>query len=359
MKGRSLSDLAKELERIQASAKDYVVPVQKMEMNPDGQIEFTNGSDHAFKLNSWSAGQVASYTDIPKSYFDRLRGERPDLLSLNVNHGLEKISRETAAKPESRMIRTLDGQVRAFLSSRYRRLDGYDLLNETLPIMLDHGFRPLESELTEKRVYVKAVTDRIQADVKPGDTVQFGLLISSSDVGAGSLRVEPFLNRLVCANGMVAAHTIRKFHIGKDQASREIEELLSDETKEMEDAAFWAMCRDVVKNSMRPDIFKEQVDRLRVAAGEEIKNFDLPRVVELTMKAVKVDGEKTHNNILAALASGNQGAGLTRWGLINAFTAAAKDPGLDYDSTVELERAGGAILNLEGSQWKAISASTA
>jgi hypothetical protein len=42
--------------------------------------------------------------------------------------------------------------------------------------------------------------------------------------------------------------------------------------------------------------FEAQVDRLRVAAGEEIKNFDLPRVVELTMRATGLTGDGKKNS---------------------------------------------------------------
>ena len=33
------------------------------------------------------------------------------------------------------MVRTLDGNARAFLSDRYRRLDNYDLLAHVLPML--------------------------------------------------------------------------------------------------------------------------------------------------------------------------------------------------------------------------------
>ncbi|MBL0089244.1 MAG: hypothetical protein IPP44_22195 [Ideonella sp.] len=33
------------------------------------------------------------------------------------------------------MVRTLDGQARAFLSDRYRRLDNYDLCEHVLPML--------------------------------------------------------------------------------------------------------------------------------------------------------------------------------------------------------------------------------
>lgn len=372
--GKSLVELAQELTRIKAAARDFVVPTEKLRAEAHDEtgrdtkglvprtsdkvkLVFENGSKHSFGLNSWSAGQLANYTDIPKAYFDRLSEENPELIASNINHGLSKIARDSrrAGKPESRMVRTLDGNVRGMLSSRYRILDAHDMLESVLPVISDKGMDVLSSEVTERRLFIKAVSPRLQAEVKKGDVVQYGLTISTSDVGAGSVRVEPLIYRLACLNGMISTTAIRKFHVGKNQAEDDIRELLSDKTRELSDAAFWAQVRDVVLGSMRPENFEAQVDRLRVAANEEIKNFDLPRVVELTMRATGLSGEGKKNSILAALASGNEGAGLTRWGLINSFTRAAQDDAVNYEESIEMERAAGQILELPKASWSAIA----
>lgn len=154
---------------------------------------------------------------------------------------------------------------------------------------------------------------------------------------------------------MIANTAIRKFHVGKSQAEDDIRELLSDKTKELTDAAFLAQVRDVVLSSMQPEQFEKQVDRIRLAAGQPIKNFDLNEVVELTMKRVGVTGENKKNSILAALASGNQGAGLTRWGLVNSFTYAAQADDVDYEESIEMERAAGQILELPATDWRRIA----
>lgn len=362
--GKTLVQMAQELQRIQEAKRDFVVPTEKLEAKvvggekPRVALSFQNGSEHNFGLNSWSGSQLAGYTDIPKAYFDRLAEEKPELLASNINHGLQKIARDTRkiGKPDSRMVRTLDGNVRGLLSSRYRILDSHDMLESVFPVLQDKGMEVVSSEVTERRLFLKALSPKLQAEVKKGDVVQYGLTISTSDVGAGSVRVEPLIYRLVCMNGMIAATAIRKFHVGKNQAEDDIRELLSDKTRELSDAAFWAQVRDVVLGSMRPENFEKEVDRLRVAANEEIKNFDLPRVVELTMKATNITGEAKKNSIIAALASGNEGAGLTKWGLINAFTRAAQADDLSYEESIEMERAGGAILELPKSSWSVIAA---
>lgn len=377
--GKSLVELAQELTRIRDAKRDFVVPTERLRAEvvdshtnepPRGLdvnvveppkkvvLAFENGDAHRYSLNSWSKGQLAQYADIPKAYMERLITERPELAANNINHGLERVAKQSrkSGAPESRLVRTLDGNVRGLLSSRYRILDAHDMLEAVFPVIADRGMNVASSEVTERRLFIKALSPKLQTEVKKGDVVQYGLVVSTSDVGAGSVRVEPLIFRLACLNGMISTTAIRRFHVGKNQAEDDVRELLSDRTRELTDAAFWAQVRDVVIGSMKPENFEREVDKLRLAANLEIKNFDLPRVVELTMKAVNITGEEKKNSILAALANGNEGAGLTQWGLINSFTRAAKADELSYEESIEMERAAGQILELPRKSWEHISA---
>ncbi len=345
-------------------AKDYIVPTEKLSaevINDKLTLTFTNGEKNNVDLNEWSASQLASYTDIPKAYFDRIRLEKPELAAENINHGLTRIVEKSKfeGKTESRMLRLVDGKVRGLLSSRYRVLDSYDMLETILPIAQEKGLRVISSEITDKRLFIKLLSDKITGEVTKGDLVQYGLTISTSDVGAGSVRVEPLVYRLVCKNGHISNTAVRKYHVGKNQGELDVMEILSDRTKEVTDAAFWMQVKDIVLASLNPDNFNREVDRLRIAAGLKITNFDLPEVVELTMKATGLTGENKKNSILAALASGNEGAGLTQWGLINSFTRAAQSEDIDYEQSIEMERAAGQILELKPKDWARIAESVA
>jgi len=357
VKGRSLTQLAEALEKQKADSRDLIVPSSKLMMNQTGQLGFRNGKDEFFNLNSWSKSQVAGYCGIPKQYFDRISEENPEILSDMVNHDLARINSESLAKEkqESRMLRTVGPTIRAVVSSRFRRLDAYDLLNETLPVLLDNHFEPISCELTEKRVYVKAVTKRIESEVQKGDIVQYGVMFSTSDVGSGSLKLEPFMYRLVCLNGMIAETKVNQRHTGRNMAEDDVRELLSESTIEMTDKAFFAQVRDILIATMQPEMFEREVNKLRRAAELPIKNFDLENVVDLSMRTTGITGESVKQSIVQQLASGNQGAGLTMWGLANSFTATAKSEAFDYDTSVDLERAGHKIINLNKNQWSRIA----
>jgi hypothetical protein len=373
--GKSIQELAAQLEDIQSNARDFIVPTQMMkvdlhdviaateekqaaEKKVEPVLTFTNGEKKSFALNTWSDRQLAQYADIPKAYYDRIKVENPSLFADNCNHGLFKQAEvaRLAHTQEARMIRTYRGSIRALVSAKYRRLDCFDLLQAVGPQMIEAGLKVKSSELTDRRMYIQAVTDRIEAEIKKGDVVQYGLVISSSDVGAGSVRIEPLIFRLVCLNGMIASTAIRKFHVGRNQAEDDTYELLTDSTKDLTDAAFWAQVKDVVAASMQPERFNAEVDRLRIAANEPILNFDVPRVIELASKAVGVTNEGVKKSMVAYLANGADGAGLTRWGLANAFTHAAGMNDVNYDDSMDLQRAGAKVIELNANQWKHIAA---
>lgn len=355
--GKSLTELAQTLEDIRANGKDYLVPAAKLMMDDESNLVFTNGSLQRLQPTDHAHGQVASYSGVPKLYYDRLKAEKPELLALNVNHGIAKAAGElNRGKAETRMVRTWGGKVRGFVSSSYRRLDSYDLAQTVLPILADERMEVVSSEITDTRMYLKALTPKMQVEVRPGDVVQYGLVISNSDVGAGSVRVEPLIYRLVCANGLISNTAVRKSHVGKNLGlGDEVMEILSDEAVAQTDKAFWLQVRDVVLDSMRPERFDREVNRIREAIGAKITNFDIPDVVELSMKAAGVGGEGVKDTIIAYLANGADGAGLTKWGLANGFTYAAHKSVTSYDASIELERAGSKILDLDPRQWRRIS----
>lgn len=345
--GKSLTQLATELERINETKKDLIVPVSKMEMDQetnDLKIE----SIGSIPLNNWSHQQLSGYSDIPKAYYDRIKNENPILLAQNVNHAFQKNSQD------KRLVRLLDGNVRAFLSNRYRMLDSYDMAQTVLPILIDNRMEVKSSEITERNIYIRAVSPKLEGEITKGDIVQYGVQISSSDVGAGSLRIEPLIYRLVCTNGLITSQAIRKYHIGKAHSDfNHVFEILSDKAKELTDAAFWCSVRDILLNSLKPEIFENELDKLKAASERKITNYNLQEVIDVTCKHVGYTASKDiKQSLLARLANGNEGLGLTQWGLANSFTGiASHDNNISFDDSVELERIGGKIITLSNTEW--------
>ena len=114
--GRSLVNLAQELERQLASKRDMIVPSTMMRCQTDEcgickmMIEETGGVGK-YDVTSLARHQLAEKLKIPFTYFERMRTEQPGLLDRNINTWLD-------TDGERRMIRTLDGHIRAVLSNR-------------------------------------------------------------------------------------------------------------------------------------------------------------------------------------------------------------------------------------------------
>jgi len=342
--GLSLVDMARELERQANSKRDFVTDTRSLAMADDAQ-RMAVGPALDFGINNNAHAQIGERLAIPAKFYNRLRTEHPALLAHNVN----TLFRE---EPEQRMVRTLDGNVRALLSNRYRPLDNFDLANAVLPVMMDHpDIRIESSQVTETRFYLKAVFPRIAGEVKRGDVVQSGIVISNSEVGSGALTVSPLIFRLVCLNGMIAAdHGTRKSHVGKRvEAAEDAFEMFSDATRAADDRAFFMKVSDIVRGTLKQDVFERIVAGMRDATEQKIAG-NVQEVVEVTAKRFALN-ESTANGVLRHLIEGGD---LSRYGLMNAVTRQSQDEA-DYDEATRLERVGGQIIELAPSEWNVIA----
>lgn len=343
--GKTLSELATELERQVNLKKDYLADTRSLTMTNTGDsLQLQNNG--TVKITNLCHDQISARIGIPKKYYEKMITESPELLATNVNHWFQK-------NPERRMIRTLDGKARAFLSDRYRPLDNFDLAKAVLPKLIkDTGCSVESAEITETRMYIKAITSRITAEVVPGDMVQAGLVVSNSEVGCGSVKVEPIIFRLVCRNGMIAPdYSLKKYHVGRGQGDMELStsECFRDETRLADDRAFWMKVSDVVDFTFNKSMFSRIVDSLRKATHQKIEISPIKAIEEVKKRFLFTDNEG--DMMLRHLIEGRD---LSMYGMSNAVTRTSQDID-DYDRATDLERIGGEIIELSQRDWSLIA----
>lgn len=355
--GRTLTELAKELARQAKSKKDFVADTRRLQLAVRPQDSADSGKNVSLEgvnggmtLRPIAHQQLGAALGIPKPYYDRMLAEQPDLLAANVNRWLEK-------QPARKLIRTIDNQVRAVLSDSYRPLDNLDLAEAVLPRLLQLEANVVSGEVTENRFYLKAVTPRIQGAVKLNDNVQAGVVISNSEVGQGSLRVEAMDYRLVCLNGMIREVAVRKAHLGRgargQDALEDAREYFREETQRADDRVFFLKVQDATASMFDEQRFLRRIEQYKGAAERKI-DADPVQVVEVTAKRFGFnDGERS--SILQHLIKGGE---MTAWGLANAVTRAAQDSE-SYDRATELESLGGSVIELPTSDWKVLAGSKA
>ena len=329
--GKTINQLVETVVSEDKNKRDFISDTRHVSVMAEGGLEILDIG--GFSLTDHAHNQIAQRVQIPQKYYDRMRQEAPGLLSSNVNHWFQE-------NPEPRLIRTMNGKARAFLSNRYRVLDNYDLLQSIVPKLRDVGCKPESMDITDRKLYLKCLFPKIEMEVAIGDVVQAGIVISNSEVGLGSLRIEPLIYRLVCTNGLIAPDAgLVKFHLGralgdeKDQAF----ELYRKETIQATDQAFWMQVSDTIDALLTPEVFLKIVDRLRNAKDQRIR--DIPKTIEITRKRLNLtDDEKS--GVLHHLAEGGD---LSLYGLTNAVTRTSQDL-MDYDRATELERSAWSIL---------------
>ncbi len=348
--GRPLVALAQELERQLVTKKDLLVPTSLMHHRTDegGGTHLTieePRAPQAYGMTELARRQLADKLKIPFAYFERMRENQPELLDRNVNTWLQ-------ADDERRLVRTLDGRVRAVLSERYRRLDNYDLAEHVLPILQRlPGMQLMSHELTQTRMYLKAVTSRLEFEIVPGDIVQAGVAITNSEVGHGKLSVQPLLYRLVCRNGLIMPdQSLRKTHVGRVLGDeQDAVTVFKDDTLAADDKAFFLKVRDVVQAAVSEATFRQTAQKLQRTLHVPLTG-DPVKCVEVLADRYTIN-EPERAGVLRHLIAEGQ---LSGYGLVNAITHYSQEVE-DYDRATEFEIIGGKLIDLSPSEWKPLA----
>lgn len=359
--GLSLVELATKIERQQSTKKDLVASTEHMQVAVEDskvKLKVGNGDGYSFDVNEVAHQQLAQHTNVPAAYYKKMQQEAPELLAHNVNTWLKKT-------PAKRMVRTMDGTARAFLSDRYRPLENSDLAEAVLPVLLELGVEVMSAQITDTRLYIKAIDKSVVRDIPAGHHIGDGthtivkarqlspsITISNSEVGMGALSIQGGVFDGFCTNlAVFGERSMRKYHVGgkHEIAGEELYALLSESTRRITDAAVWAQVRDVVKGAFEVAKFDALVGKIQGTQQEKIEG-DVVKVLDFSAKKFGInEGEKA--SVLRHLIEGGD---LSRFGLYNAITRTAEDLP-DYDRASEFERLGGKVIELPANDWKELA----
>jgi hypothetical protein len=354
--GMLIADFAEKVKSDKAHARDFIADTRSMRLSENGRVLYVE--DRPFSPTNILHRQVSERLQIPAKYYDRMKVDHPRLLAENVNYLFREV-------PERRMVRTLlpathevpnnqdMAMARAFLSSRYRRFDNWQVAEAVLPALADIDDMRIESSaITDRRLYIKAIFPKIQGEVQVGDVVQAGCVIRNSELGFGKATVELLLYRLECSNGMISPdYKAGRHHVGRELGGDDdgVVELLTDETLKADDHAFTLKLRDLVRAATNEATFNMQLTKLRETTKDVISQSPIDAVQVLASTCNLQECERDHvlNHLIA-------GGDLTRYGVINAVTRASQDVD-DYERATELERLGGNLVNIPQTTWRTIA----
>jgi hypothetical protein len=359
--GRTLTELAQEIERRAHNKSDMVVSTKNLEMEnvssgPESAgVALVVGGERQYGINDIAHNQIAIHTEIPKQYYDRMAREAPRLLADNVNEWFKKY-------PAPRMVRVLDSRARAFLSDKFTPdMENEDLAEAVIPVLLDKDLAIMSCEITDRRLYIKAVDKKVERELaKTG--ARFGdgghtivrvtspaITISNSEVGLGALSIQGGVFDSFCSNlASFGERSMRKTHVGARHsiAEGEMYAMLSDKSKRLNNAALWSTVRDVVAGVFDRARFDALVDKIEGTQQDKLAADDVVKVVNLSTKRLGLT-EGEGKGVLRHLIEGGD---LSRFGLYNAITRQSQDVE-SYDRATELERIGAQVVELPKTEW--------
>jgi hypothetical protein len=361
--GMSLEALLSEVQRQNSVKRDFTTSTEDnvrmveaedlpnkvaVVMLKDGAAELER-----FAVSEQAHKQIAARLNIPSRYYLRLLADHRDLVVHQVNALFER-------EPASRLFRTLDGTLRAFLSDRYLRLDNNDVLEQTLPAIVKGELETqlLSTNVGENKMHMKVLftgdelAHEVTSRTKDGSTriIRPGFRMSNSETGQGTLAIEGFFYDGYCLNGCVfgqiEAFSFKRTHLGGRLIEGVDFEVLSDQSRELEDKAIISQVSDVMTALANPEFAQKMVTRLR--ATTETGDVQSPiGAVDLAVKELDLR-EDEKESILTTFIEDRD---YSQWGLASAITQVANKEATTYERSCELENVGANVIDLNQIQW--------
>lgn len=307
---QSFGDLLRRANEIQGKCKDHKVAVDNIRMSNNLKLRFDN---QEIGLSPLATGHLCGKLNVPSRYFNRLVESGNNLLAAdNINCWLEGDKRTF-------FLREYDGQIRGVLSGSYSVYDAPEILTTVKEVFDPATFILKGSFINEERLHLRLIENQM-LDIE-GEDLYAGITLDSSDVGRSGLKVQFFIWKKVCTNGLVIAKSkarlFKQKHVGithddfaeglKEGLGRfyEIKSLVSESIKET---------NKIPVNQDLEELVEEVKDKTNLSDQAAEKVIELMQVKYAP----------------------------TKWGLINGITEIAQE--FTLETRLQLEEIAGSML---------------
>lgn len=359
MSDAEIGKVLAEVERQKTTKKDFIADTRNLRATVADKSLLVQvpapGEDALFGLKPTARRQMAAHWKVPGDYFSRLLAEEKHLplAASTLNHFF-------SADPSKQMVRVLDGNIRAFLSNKYKALDNVDLFYLAAEELEKAKAEIWFARLSDDSFRLYAVAEGTSAEVTTKrpfgdghDIKHFGggegggtgggadihhpaISIENSETGEGGLRVRAADLRVACTNLLVSDMGVMAIHSG---ARKEQEGFLSAETTAAEARVTWMKTRDLIRATFDPAKFKKLMDLMNGATQDEV--VDAVKAVEALVELNYIPGDVKESIRNRFIASPDK----SRYGLVQAVTYESNNSALDADKRNALNDAGGRLLN--------------
>jgi len=290
---------------------DRKLPAAQLSIGQNGQLVAMNGgpAPEPYVLSELATSQLCERLGIPATYYRRLP---PEMKATVANFDLKRMSERFL------LLRGKGTHVRAVLSGEYVAYNNSAIADTVESLLRSEGLQIKSFVLEETNCFLKIVSEEL---VEPLSGLKAGIMIGNSEVGMGSVSVEPFVFRKACTNDLVVtqekAFRHAHIHFTPSELTRRMAEAIGD------GFMVAAQLLDAFLKGKDDPI----VDPLAV----------IRRIAENRKMSQKLSDEVVARYVAEPEPN--------RFGVINAFTAAAQT--LAPLQRIEMERFAGSLLTAQ------------
>jgi hypothetical protein len=223
--------------------------------------------------------QMAQTTDMPVKFLDSLQAAAGPWGRELLAHNLQTVFNRHLQNKRY-LLRSLQQEVRGFLSDSYRRIDSRPVVEAFAMAVQEKGALPYEGYVTDTKIGIQAIMPEVY-ELVPGEVVAYGLSLENSDFGNGALSVRAYLLRIWCTNLAITQEEMRQVHLGKrlDESM-----IYSERTYELDAQATVSALKDVIQRQLNAEQLHQHMDLIRRANDRPV---DANQAREMLRKALQ------------------------------------------------------------------------
>jgi len=164
----------------------------------EGALELNgDGGSERFTLSELATSQMCQRLGIPVPYYRRL----PDQLRAMVaNYDFDRLG------DSAFLLRGKNEWIRAFLSGNYIAYNNGQVAETVHELLRAAAISVKSLVLEETHLFLKVISEEVGDGAS---RLKAGVMIGNSEVGMGSISIEPFVFRLACTNDLVVSDVLR------------------------------------------------------------------------------------------------------------------------------------------------------
>lgn len=313
----SLDKIIKQSDDMDSRWRNYFVDNSqgtKFTVTNDCKIAFKDsyGTSYSLDMTEHAFAQLCQKLGVPTTYIRKCFDEGKDTLAVqNLKAWIE-------GNNGGFMFRTTDNVARAVVSDSYVPFDNYKILRTLKHTMDSKRFIPTQVFLSQDKLHVRFVDfTPLPVNDGTGKSLYAGFILSSSSVGTKSMKLNFFIFRPVCTNGLTLTrlggtlfsmpHTTRK-----EQQSKM--EVFTEAFKGID--ALCDISVNLIKTTSKKILTKDEMAYLVQKARGDLKLSQKNTDILSDVIATKYDQ--------------------TQWGVINSLTEFAQNFD-NLDTRIDIE----------------------